>query len=74
MKEKRERQLLLDWYGEMFGAYRERMTYTDRAELATWEEKNLGKLATSDWPGWERFIPKRPGRESKGPQIVRWRA
>jgi hypothetical protein len=61
VKEKRERQLLLDWYGEMLGAYRERMTDADRAELAAWEKENLGTLATSDWPGWERFLPKRPG-------------
>jgi len=60
-RDKHEGQLLLDWYGEMLGAYRERMTHADRAELAAWEEKNLGKLATSDWSGWERFLPKRPG-------------
>lgn len=58
-----ERQLLLDWYGGMLAVYRDRLTEADRVELTAWEERNLGVLATSDWPGWERFLPKRPGRE-----------
>jgi hypothetical protein len=66
---KHERQLLLDWYGEMVSAYRERLSDQDRTELAAWEERNLGTLATSDWAGWERFIAKRPA-ESSGLRIV----
>jgi hypothetical protein len=64
-RNKHEGQLLIDWYGEMVAAYRERMTEADRAELSAWEAENLGGgvLGTSDWPGWKRFLPKRPGSE-----------
>lgn len=60
---KQERQLLIDWCGDMIAAYRERMTDTDRAELTAWEAENLGTLGTSDWPGWKKFISKKPGSD-----------
>ena len=55
---------MLDWYGDMIAAYRGQLTDEDRADLHAWEDANLGgELATSDWPGWQRFLPKRPGSE-----------
>lgn len=66
-----ERQLLLDWYGDMVRAYESRLTPADRAELKRWEEEHLGELSTSDWPGWEKFIGKSPQAAQSRPKLVR---
>jgi hypothetical protein len=71
---KQERQLLLDWFGEMVACYRERLTDAERAELHAWEEVNLGTLGTSDWPGWQKYMSKRPGAELRIVSNVRRRA
>jgi hypothetical protein len=36
----------------------------ERAELDEWEKQNLDGsfVCTSDWPGWEKHIGRRPGR------------
>jgi hypothetical protein len=63
MKNKQEGQMLLDWYGGMVNAYRDQLSEADRSELAAWEARNLGTLSTSDWPGSQRFLPRRPGSD-----------
>src|SRR5690606_12797341 len=50
------------WTGMMLGAHAA-MSPTERAELESWERSNLtgdGEIATSDWPGWSRYLPPRP--------------
>lgn len=39
----------------------EKMSADEKAELATWEAKNVtggGPLATSDWPGWDAVFQR----------------
>lgn len=49
------------WISSMLGVYAA-MPANERVELHTWEKENLDgeRLATSDWPGWEKYIGKRP--------------
>ena len=53
-------------YQKKFVDYFERMTAVsatmpdeERKELAKWEAENVGRpggLATSDWPGWVKYL------------------
>jgi len=48
----------MDWYQEMLDAYNNVLSDDERKELAAWEKENLGQSekATSDWPGWIKYI------------------
>lgn len=52
---------LLAWYDRMHEAH-EAMPEEEKQALAEWERVNLdgATVATSDWPGWEKYIGKRP--------------
>lgn len=51
---------LLMWYGAMYGAGRV-MPAAEHVSLQEWERANLnGKIGTSDWPGWGKYIGERP--------------
>jgi hypothetical protein len=54
-------QEMLDWVNKMMDAYKN-MSPQDRAALDVWEAKNLNgsTVGTSDWPGWEKLIGKKP--------------
>lgn len=48
----------LEWFAMMYGVYRA-MPESERQELFSWEQEHLdgsGNFATSDWPGWEKYI------------------
>lgn len=50
------------WTGMMLGAHAA-MSAAERAELESWERSHVtgdGEVATSDWPGWSRYLPPRP--------------
>jgi len=50
-----------DWYAKLIEAYRV-MSDEEKKELEEWEKKNVNghSVVTSDWPGWERYIGRKP--------------
>jgi len=51
---------LLCWYASIVAAGKA-MPRSEMKRLLEWERRNLGgSIATSDWPGWERYVGKRP--------------
>lgn len=55
-------EAILEWTGKMIETYKS-MSDEEKQELAEWERTHVdgsGRVATSDWPGWERYIGKRP--------------
>ena len=53
---------LRSWFAAMARAL-DGLSEAERCELREWEEENLGPpndLATSDWPGWRRYIGEKP--------------
>jgi hypothetical protein len=48
----------IQWYEAMIDAYHRLLSEIEKKELQEWEKENLGKnnLATSDWPGWQKYI------------------
>lgn len=60
-----EAALYMMWYRAMRTTY-EAMSLEEREHLHAWELENLpdSLLATSDWPGWEKYIGKPPWEET----------
>jgi hypothetical protein len=60
---RQSRQLLLHWYEQMVLCFERELSPEERADLerwdATWVDGGAG-ISTSDWPGWEKHIGKRP--------------
>jgi hypothetical protein len=55
-----------EYYAMMFGAY-QAMPEKEKADLHAWEREHLDgsqRFATSDWPGWEKYIGKPPLKDS----------
>ena len=53
---------LLRWFAAM-GRTLEGLSEAEQRELTDWEKKNLGPpkdLASSDWPGWRRYVGEKP--------------
>jgi hypothetical protein len=51
-----------EWNAMLYGVY-QAMPDAEKEELHEWERKYIdggGKFATSDWPGWEKYIGERP--------------
>jgi hypothetical protein len=49
---------LLNWFAAM-GRMLDGLSEPERSELRKWENENIGPakdLATSDWPGWRKYI------------------
>ena len=49
------------------------MSEEEKEELHAWERENLGNpdypdLATSDWPGWRRFLGPPPWKREDWPR------
>jgi hypothetical protein len=52
----------MEWYAMMYGVY-QAMPQVEKQELYEWEQEYLdgsGRFATSDWPGWAKYIGKFP--------------
>ncbi len=66
---KQERDEMLAWYAKMNEAS-QKFSPEERAELEAWEAANLdgATVATSDWPGWEKYIGKSPHPASAQPK------
>jgi hypothetical protein len=60
---KEYRDNMLDWFTRMVDAS-VKMSEADRRALNEWEAANLDgkKAATSDWPGWEKYLGKKPDK------------
>jgi hypothetical protein len=53
---------LLHWFAAM-GRTLDGLPELERSDLWTWEKANIGPfkdLATSDWPGWQKYIGEKP--------------
>lgn len=75
-----ERRQLLLWYAMEQGCIRT-LSKKERLALEEWDTRREFPLATSDWPGFERYIGKCPefGNVAKGakkqfiPLEIRWK-
>jgi hypothetical protein len=58
---KEHRDNLIAWFSRMVDASM-KMSEEDKRALKEWEAANLDgrNVATSDWPGWEKFVGKKP--------------
>lgn len=58
---KERSEAIVNWHAKLIEAYRV-MSDEEKQELAEWEKKNVDghNVGTSDWPGWERYIGKKP--------------
>src|SRR5690554_5137825 len=43
----------------MIGVYKA-LPAEELGALHKWESENLGELATSDWPGWDKYLGRAP--------------
>ena len=55
----RERQGLIAWYGKMVVCLNS-LPPDERADFDKWDKERTGETATSDWPGFARYLPPRP--------------
>lgn len=56
------RDALFTWYEKMMQAQK-LLTEEEKLELSEWDRTQVdgsGKVGTSDWPGWEKHIGKKP--------------
>lgn len=59
---KERRDALLAWYEKMVESHK-LLSNEEKQDLAEWDRTKVdgsGKVSTSDWPGWEKYIGKRP--------------
>ena len=63
VRQRQSRQLLLHWYEQMTLCFERTLSEQERADLERWDEEWVdggAGISTSDWPGWEKHIGKRP--------------
>jgi hypothetical protein len=59
---KERRDALLAWYEKMVETHR-LLSDEEKKDLAEWDRTKVdgsGKVGTSDWPGWEKYLGKKP--------------
>ena len=61
MSGQKYREAWLDWIGRTIAAYNA-MSGEEKQELHDWEREHLDGCtgATSDWPGWRRYVGPQP--------------
>lgn len=47
------------WFDKMLECV-ERLSPSERAEFDKWDHERLEGVATSDWPGFAKYLPARP--------------
>jgi hypothetical protein len=52
-------QEAIDWYGKMLDCIAA-LPPNERAAFDEWDQKRTGETTTSDWPGFDRYLPTRP--------------
>lgn len=57
----------VQWYSRMVELFENTLSEKEKQDLERWEKKNLDSetVATSDWPGWKKYI---------GPPPCKWRS
>lgn len=50
---------MMQWYGKMLDCV-EGLPPEERAEFARWDKERPEGVATSDWPGFAKYLPVRP--------------
>ena len=59
---KERKDTIFSWYEKMMQAQK-LLTEDEKRELAEWDRTRVdgsGKVGTSDWPGWEKHIGRKP--------------
>lgn len=60
-----DKDKIRDFFAMMMGAYAA-MPEVEKNSLLEWEKNHLdGTTGTSDWPGWEKYIGKRPAASAR---------
>jgi hypothetical protein len=54
-----QREVLLDWYERMVACV-VALPPDERADIEEWDKQRRAGFRTSDWPGFEKYLPKRP--------------
>jgi hypothetical protein len=49
----------VQWYGKMLECV-ERLSPEERSEFDMWDKNRPDGVATSDWPGFAKYLPTRP--------------
>jgi hypothetical protein len=55
----RKRNEILDWFGKMLECV-EALPPDERTEFNQWDRNRPEGVVTSDWPGFEKYLPKKP--------------
>jgi hypothetical protein len=59
---KQARDAILAWFENMVEAHK-LLNDEERQQLAEWDRTRVdgsGKVGTADWPGWEKYVGKKP--------------
>lgn len=54
-----KRQDMMDWWEKMLVCV-ESLPPDERAAFDKWDKEREGGTATSDWPGFDKYLPPRP--------------
>jgi len=49
----------MDWFGKMLECV-ETLPPDERAALDVWDQNRPPGVGTSDWPGFDKYLPKKP--------------
>ena len=64
---KKFREESLTWYDKMIDTS-DRLSEEEKQDFDAWESTHVdgsGLCSTSDWPGWEKYIGKKPDPPSR---------
>src|SRR5690606_5586424 len=59
------------WIGMTLGVYAVMSTH-ERAQFHRWEQTHVrgdGRFASSDWPGWTKYLPPKPVPPERKPTL-----
>lgn len=56
----RNQQEVIDWFGKMLECV-ESLPPDERTAFDKWDGERTGETGTSEWPGFAKYLPPRPG-------------
>lgn len=59
---RKKREELMARHENMFQSY-SKLSETEKASFHEWDASRPEGVPTSDWPGWEKYVGKRPYRK-----------
>lgn len=59
MKKRSRHSELMDWFGKMLECV-EKLPPDERAAFEVWDQDRPPGVRTSDWPGFDKYLPKKP--------------